>query len=238
MTELTAVTCDHGGVELVGQLALPAGPGPHPAVLVMHNAHGLGPQVRESAAALARLGYLAIATDMYGGGLFHQDPKTAGDSLTPLWRDPALLRARVVAWFEAVRARPESDPARIAAIGYCFGGQCVLELARSGADVKAVVSYHGILSTFARAEPGAIKGQVAVYTGTRDPYVPREHVEALRAEMEAAGARWQVTEFGEVWHSFTDPHAAEMPVPGVAYDRVAHQVSWAGTLALLSETLS
>ena len=117
MTELRTITCDHDGVLLEGQLAAPDGPGPHPAVLVMHNAHGLGEQVRETALRLAGLGYLAIATDMYGGGRHFPRPEDAGTVIAPLWADPALLRARLVAWFDRMLALQEADAARRGAIG-------------------------------------------------------------------------------------------------------------------------
>jgi dienelactone hydrolase len=237
MTVLQALTCAHGGAILQGRIALPDTPGPHPAVMVMHNAHGLGDHMLRTAQRLAQLGYVAVATDMYGGGIYHSDPQAAGASLAPLWQDPPLLRSRVVAWHELLKARPDVAAERIAAIGYCFGGQCVLELARSGADLQAVVSYHGILTTSMPAIAGAVKAHVAVYTGALDPYAPREHVEALRDEMVAAGARWQITVFGEACHAFTDPNAAATPLSGLAYDPLADRISWAGTEALLQTLL-
>ncbi len=232
-----SVKLDHAGASLEGYLALPATPGPHRAVMVMHDARGLSERMREVARRLATGGYVALATDMYGGGLYHPEPQAAGVVLTPLWKDPELLRSRVLAWCDLLRSRPDVDGNRLGAIGYCFGGQCVLELARSGADMKAVVSYHGILKTATPARPGAVKAQVAVYTGARDPYAPRSEVDAFRDEMITAGARWQITEFGEVYHSFTDPGAGEDGLAGLAYDQLADRVSWAGTEALLAELL-
>ena len=236
MTELSPVTCHQEGANLKGQLALPTSPGPHPAVMVMHNAHGLGPQVRDSAQRLAREGYVALATDMYGDGVFYEDPSAAGASLGPLWKNPQLLRSRVIAWYEWLRKRAEVIPDRIAAIGYCFGGQCVLELARSGADLKAVVSFHGILTTSMPAQPGAVRARVAVYTGTEDPYAPRKHVEAFQDEMQSAGVDWQLMSFGRCYHAFTDQHISAN-LPGLAYDPIADQVSWAGALALIAAVL-
>jgi dienelactone hydrolase len=143
-----------------------------------------------------------------------------------------------VAWFEAVRTRPDVDPARIAAIGYCFGGHCVLELARSGADVRAVCSYHGILTTHAPAQPGAVKAHVAAFCGAKDPYAPMADITALRKELEAAGASWQLGVYGDAEHGFTDPDAARLNRPGIAYDAYAYKASWAATLAILEVALS
>jgi dienelactone hydrolase len=240
MTELRAIAFEHDGVELVGQMAVPEQPGPHPAVMVMHTAFGLGEMMRERVRRLAQLGYVAVATDMYGGGIdCHADPKSVGALMKDLLTPPQRLRARAVAWYEQLEARPEIDPKRVAAIGFCFGGQCVLELARSGADIKAVVSFHGLLSTTMPALPGAIRGLFAVYTGAKDPYAPAEHVTALQKEMTAAGARFQMTVFSDACHAFTDPNAAAsaMGREGIAYDPIADHVSWAGTVALLDATI-
>jgi dienelactone hydrolase len=239
MTELHALAFDHDGVELVGQMAVPESPGPHPAVMVMHTGLGLGEMMRERARRLAQLGYVAVATDMYGGGVdYHTDPKSGGSLMKDLLTPPQRLRARAVAWYEQVKARPEVDPQSVAAIGFCFGGQCVLELARSGADVKAVVSFHGLLSTSMPAASGAVHGEVAIYTGAKDPYAPAEHVKALQEEMAAAGAHFQITVFSDAYHAFTDPNADAMGRDGIAYDPIADRVSWAGTVALLEATIS
>jgi dienelactone hydrolase len=237
MTSSVTVRLTHAGADLEGYLALPNGPGPHRAVMVMHNAHGLGEHMRQVARSLADAGYAALATDMYGGGRHFSNPQAAGAAIAPLWEDPRLLRSRVLAWYQLFYTRPEVNRARLGAIGYCFGGQCVLELARSGADVKAVASYHGILKTTMPAEAGAVKAQVAVYTGAKDPYAPRDDVNALREEMMAAGAHWQITEFGDAYHAFTDSGASETHMPGLAYDPLAERISWAGTIALLEATL-
>jgi dienelactone hydrolase len=235
--QLQAMTFQHDGVELVGQIAAPATRGPHPAVMVMHSAHGLGEQVREKVRVLTGLGYAAVATDMYGGGAYHADPQASGQSLMELLNAPERLRARALAWYEQLQRRPEVDPERIAAIGYCFGGLCVLELARSGAKVKAIVSYHGLLTTSAPAQRGAVKGRVAIYTGGKDPYAPAEHVEALRQELTAADARFQLTTFDDACHAFTDPNADAMGRTGIAYHALADRVSWAGTVALLEAAM-
>jgi len=233
MTALRQITLHHEGATLEGQLALPPGPGPFPGVMVMHNAFGLGPHMKEVALRLAEQGYAALATDMYGAGILHKDSESTAKTFMPLVQTPGLLRRRIIAWYELLKSLPEVDAARAGAIGYCFGGQCVLELARSGVDAKAVVSYHGLLTTTQKAEPGAVKAYVAAYTGALDPYAPRHEVEAFREEMIGAGALWQITEFGDAYHAFTDPEAGSQPVPGLAYNPLADKLSWAGTLALL-----
>lgn len=237
MGELRAMEYEHDGVVLRGELALPALPGPHPGVLVMHDAHGLNDLVRRRALAMAELGYAALATDMYGGGKLFTGQTEVGPSFQALQDDPRQLRGRVLAAFEALRARPEVDASRVGAIGFCFGGQCVLELARSGADARAVVSFHGLLHTAQPARAGEVKAKVLVLTGARDPYVPGEAVAALQREMSEAGADWQLTVYGDGWHAFTDPNPKKAEVPGVRYDPLLDRLSWAQATAFLEATL-
>lgn len=237
MSAFETVVCRHEGLELTGLLAVPATRGPHPGVLVVHNAFGLGEHMRDVIRDLAAAGYAALAVDMYGGGAYSEDENAVAGLVAPLWGNSERLRARMGAWHDALRIRREVIADRVAAIGYCFGGMCVLEYARDGADLRAVVSYHGILSTSAPARSGAVRAHVAVYTGGRDPHVPADHVAALRAELAAAGTTdWQITEFANACHAFTDP-AANAPDKGRAYDRLADRLSWAGTLALFEERL-
>ena len=230
------MTLEHEGAVLKGEL-FGGEAGPRPGILVMHNALGLGTQVREVAAKLADLGYVALATDMFGAEL-SSDPAKAGAYFAALQANPDLLRARLTAWHDTLAGLPQVDAARTAAIGYCFGGFCVLELARTGAAVKAVVSFHGLLGTQRPAAPGTIKGEVAAWCGGKDPFVPLDQVETFRAEMAAAEASSQITVFSHAAHGFTDPDAGKMGRPGVAYDLLADQVSWAGTMALLESVLA
>lgn len=237
MSGLEPMVCEHDGVELEGFVAMPEGAGPHPAVMVMHSGLGIRHMTADIVRKLAGLGYLAVASDMYGRGADISAPEKAGALYMALLQNPEVLRARTALWFDKVAARADVDSARIAAIGYCFGGKCVLELARSGRDVKAAVSFHGLLTTHAPARPGDVKGEVAAWCGARDPFGPAEDTAAFRAEMEAAGANWQITEWGKVAHGFTDP-MAEGGMPGIEYDLIADRVSWAGTLALLEVALA
>lgn len=238
MAEFETIHCEHDGTRLEGLVARPAGTGPFPTVMVMHSANGLRHQVRGTIEKLAALGYLAIATDMYGAEVQAGPPEAAHAAYADFQGEgEAQVRARSLAWLDAVKAHPDVDPARVAAIGYCFGGHCVLELARAGADLRLVVSYHGTLKTHARAQPGVPRCEVVAYCGAHDPFATLEEVDALRQELSDAGARYQITVFGEAAHSFTDPDAARMGMEGIAYNEMAHRMSWAGTLTLLEAML-
>ncbi len=237
MAELIEVDCAHEGIVLRGLAAVPLGQGAHPAALVVHNAFGLGAQSREVVKALAAKGFFALAVDMFGEGVYSEDREAVATFVAPLWGNSERLRSRMAAWHAVLVARNDVDPSRVAALGYCFGGQCVLEFARSGADIRAVASFHGILSTAAPAARGNVKAHVAIFTGELDPHVPRDNVEAVRAELISAEADWQITEFGQARHAFTDRGAAS-PKTGREYNPLADEVSWAATLALLSRMSS
>lgn len=237
MQELIPVNLEHRGAVLTGQAALPRGKGPFPAVMVMHNALGLGPHVRDVTRRLAALGYAGIATDMYGIDAPAGDPVVNGAAYEAIMKDPALLRERVCAWYDRVAGMVEVVPDRVAAIGFCFGGTCVLELARSGLPARAVVSYHGILTSAKPMRPGAFAGEVAAFCGAQDPYAPLDHIDGLRVEMESAGAKYTITTFGYAAHGFTDPAADALGLPGIAYNAMADRLSWAATVEMLDAVL-
>jgi dienelactone hydrolase len=229
------VEFEHDGTPLRGYAALPDATEPSPAVLVMHSALGIAHKVNESTARqLAKRGYVAICTDMYGVHLEGASVEDAGRAYAENLADPGKQRARAVAWFDRIASRPGVDGERIAAVGFCYGGMTVLELARSGANLKAAVSYHGTLKTHARAEPGAVRGHVVAYCGAGDPYAPLDDVDDLRREMIDAGVRnYQITVFGAAAHGFTDPEAEVLQLEGVGYDVLSNDLSWSGTLVLL-----
>jgi dienelactone hydrolase len=208
---------------------------PSPAVLVMHSALGIAHKVNERTAwNLAERGYVAICTDMYGAHLAEAPVEDSGRAYAENLADPEKQRARTIAWFDRIAARPDVDDERIAAVGFCYGGMTVLELARSGANLKAAVSYHGTLNTHARAEPGAVRGHVVAYCGAGDPYAPLEDVDNLHKEMRDAGVgNYQITIFGAAAHGFTDPDAEVLHLEGVRYDALSNDLSWSGTLVLL-----
>ena len=231
------ISCEHDGVSLAGFVARPASGDSFPTVLVFPGAAGGALRMRMTVSKLAELGYLAAAVSMYDARQDASSDRAAGKLYQELLEAPQRLRARTVRWFEAVAALSGVDPGRMAAIGYCFGGQCVLELARSSADLKAVVSYHGTLSTAAPARPGDIKGEVAAYCAGRDHFSPIEDIDVLRAELTAASVPHQITLFSEASHGFTDPDAASLGRPEIAYDPLAERISWAGTVELLDMKL-
>jgi dienelactone hydrolase len=204
-------------------------------VIIYHSGAGLKPFECDKAKAVSAPGYLGVVADMFG--LDARD-MALGDlsAYEKLTARKEVFRERIVAWFDAVAALPEVDAARIGAFGFCMGGACALELARSGSDARAVISFHGSLGTHAPAEKGKVKPVVAAYCGRDDPYAPVAAIEALRQELAAAEADFHIVEFAKVMHSFTHP---DLPagMPGIAYDAVADAVSWAGTLALFETTL-
>jgi dienelactone hydrolase len=232
---MESVEFDHGGTLLRGYAARPDVRGPAPAVLVMHSALGVAHAVNEPIARkFAERGYLAVCTDMYGAQFLGTSLEEAGRAFAENLADPVKQRARTVAWFDQIANRPDVDEERIAAVGFCYGGMTVLELARSGANVKAAISYHGTLKTHARAEPDAVQAHVVAYCGAGDPFAPPEDVEDLRREMtDARVANFQITIFGAAVHGFTDPEAETLNLDGVRYDALANDLSWNGTLVLL-----
>lgn len=234
MSDLRTIEYEHDGVTLRGELAVPTGAGPHPALLVMHDAHGIGSLVRRRSQELAAQGYVAFAPDMYGGGRRFENARDAGVLLKELYEKPQRLRDRVLAGFEVLKGQSQTDASRIGALGFCFGGQCVLELARSGADVKAVVSFHGLLKTPLPAEPGVVKAQVLALTGKQDPYAPAADVEGFQKEMEAAQVDWQLTMYGRGYHAFSEPEAVQMTnIPGIRYDPLLAKLSWSQGTAFI-----
>jgi len=209
--------------------------GKRPGVLVVHEWWGLNDHARNQARRLAEAGYVGFALDMYGAGKVTTHPQEAQAFATEATKDAAVVAARFNAALDLLKRDPHVDPARIAAIGYCFGGGVVLGMARSGADVAAVVSFHGSLGTKTPAEPGKVKARVLVLAGGADPFVPPEQVEAFRKEMQTAGARFEVVMYPGAKHGFTNPDAAKYGMPQLAYDAAADRQSWAAMLKLFRE---
>lgn len=206
-----------------------------PVVLVVHDWMGLSDYAKFRAQEVAKLGYAAMAVDIYGKGIRPKDAKEASEQATLYKKDRALMRARILAALEAVKSRAQADAGKIAAMGYCFGGTVVLELARSGADVKGVASFHGGLDTPSLAKEGDVKARVLVLHGADDPLVPAEEVAAFQEEMRSAKADWQMISYGDAVHSFTRPDAGDDKSKGVAYNPKADERSWAALEDFLSD---
>lgn len=233
----TAVAYEQGGVALEGWLSVDeASPGKKPGVLVVHDWMGLGTRfARDRAEDLARLGYVAFAADIYGKGIRPANPKEAGEQAMKYKSDRTLLRARARAGLDVLAGQELVDPRRLAAIGYCFGGMAVLELARSGAPVAGVVSFHGSLDTPQPADARNIKGKVLVLHGADDPHVPAKDVAAFQDEMRAAGADWQFISYGGAVHAFSNPDAGSDNSKGAAYHEKASRRSWEAMKAFFGE---
>lgn len=206
-------------------VAFPAGEGPRPAVVICHAWSGRQPFEEDKARALAALGYVGVALDVYGVGVRGRDKASNGALMTPLVQDRAKLRRRLLAGVEAAKAIEGVDATRIGAIGFCFGGLCALDIARAGADLRGVVSFHGILRGAEGIAPAPISAKVLVCHGQDDPMVPPEMVGAFVQEMVAAKADLRLHAYPAVMHAFTNP-AANDPSFGTVYDAAADAASW------------
>ena len=200
--------------------------GKRPGVLVVHEWWGLNDYAKRRTEQLARLGYVAFALDIYGKGKVTTDPKVAGEWAGACRNDRKLCRARGAAGLEVLKMRPQVDPARIAAIGYCFGGMVVLEMARGGADLKGVVSFHGSLATPNPEDARNIRGKVLVLHGADDTFVPEAEISSFQEEMRHSGVDWQMICYGGAVHSFTNPESARAGIKGVGYNEAADRRSW------------
>lgn len=197
-----------------------------PGVLVVHDWMGVGPYVEKRVRQLAELGYVALAADIYGKGVRPANMEDAANLATRYKADRALMRSRARAGLKAIRDFAGVDTKRLAAIGYCFGGTAVLELARSGADMAGFVSFHGGLQTPTPDDARNIRGKVLVLHGADDPLVPPEEVLAFEEEMRKARADWHMVIYGDAVHSFTNPAAGDDPSRGAAYNEKADKRSW------------
>jgi dienelactone hydrolase len=222
------VTYKQGNVLAHSFLAYPSDlSGRAPGVLVLPEWWGLNDYIRTRARMLARLGYVAMAVDIYGEG-----KNTANYDRAAAWSgrleagDRKELRVRVAAALQELKRNRHVDSSRTAAIGYCFGGATVLELARSGADLLGVVSFHGPLNTQDPAKPGQVKAKILVCQGGDDPYVRPAEVQAFEDEMRKAAADWEINIYSGAQHSFTNPAADKLHSSGLAYNKEADRRSW------------
>jgi dienelactone hydrolase len=233
-----AIEYKHGDTVLEGYIAWDDERNmPMPGVLIIHDWNGLDEYEMRRARELAELGYFAFAIDFYGKGVRPKNPQESAAEAGKYRKDYQLLRSRLQAALQTLREQPQVDKDHIGAMGYCFGGAAALELARSGADVKAVVSFHGNLNTSAPAETGNFRARVLVLHGADDPGVPDAQVQAFMKEMRDVGADWQLVAYGNAVHSFTNPAAGDDPSRGNAYNALADARSWAAMRLFFEETL-
>jgi dienelactone hydrolase len=218
------------GVVMKGYLAYDAAiQGRRPGVLVVHEWWGLNDYARMRARMLAELGYTALAVDMYGGGKQATHPDDAGKFSSEVMKNFDAGKARFLAAMDFLKQQPTVDPTRIAAIGYCFGGGVVLNMARQGVDLKGVASFHGSLTAIRPAQPGGIRAKIIVFNGADDKFTTAEQIASFKQEMTAAGADYVFISYPGAVHSFTNKDADElgkkfnMPL---AYNADADRKSW------------
>jgi dienelactone hydrolase len=207
--------------------------GPRPAVLVVHQWTGVSDNEKMRAKMLAELGYNVLVADVYGKGIRPQPP-AAGQEAGKYKKDRALLRSRLNAALDVLVKDSRTDASRVAATGYCFGGTSVLELARSGAPVKGVVSFHGGLDSPTPADGKNIKGKVLALHGADDPFVPAKDIAAFEAEMKAAHVDYKLVQYPGAVHSFTQVGAGNDNSKGAAYNEKADKASWVEMKAFLA----
>jgi dienelactone hydrolase len=227
------------GVRLVGYLAVDdAKPGKRPGVLVAPEGGGLVDLTKSIARRLAEAGYAAFAMDYYGDGKPLADMKEAMPRVMAFMAEPSGIRARAAAALAVLVAQPQTDPGRLAAIGYCFGGTTVLELARSGADIKAVVGFHSGLATARPQDAKNIRAKVLTCIGALDPIIPSDQRLAFEKEMTDGGVDWRMNLYGGAGHSFTNPEVGALNRPGFEYHAETDRRSWRAMLDLFDEILT
>lgn len=230
-----AIAYEHDGTKLEGYIAYDdASPGKRPGVMVVHEWLGLNANAKKRAEMLAELGYVGFAIDMYGKGIEGKTPEDGMRLTAPFKKDRDYLRARAGAAFDVIKKHPMVDAKKVACMGYCFGGSTSLELARGGADLVGVVSFHGNLQTPKPVQAGQMKAKVLVCHGAVDPIVPPAEVAAFEKEMGDAGVDWQLIAYGGAVHSFTNPQANDR-ARGVAFDPAADRRSWQAMKSFFAE---
>jgi dienelactone hydrolase len=224
-----------GGVLLEAFVAFDDGfTEPRPAVLINHTWAGRDNFVADKATKIAALGYVGFAVDMYGKGVLGSSPDENAKLMQPFIDDRQMLQQRMKAALEAVKLLPWVDGSRCAAIGFCFGGLCVLDLARTGIDLKGVVSFHGLLGAPGNTGGNVIKAKVLALHGHDDPMGSVEQVIAFEEEMTRAKADWQLHSYGHTMHAFTNP-VANNPKLGTVYQPDAERRSWQSMQNFLAE---
>lgn len=201
--------------------------GKRPGVIVVHEWWGLNDYAKRRAEMLAELGYVAFAIDMYGDDKVTEHAKEASGWMKQITENVDAWQQRALQGLGVLKGREQVDPERLAAIGYCFGGATVMQMAYAGADLDGVVSFHGSLPPATQAQQEKIEAAILVAHGAADSFVPAERVDAFQAALEAAGADWQMMTYGGARHGFTNPNAGEYGIEALAYDEKADRRSWA-----------
>lgn len=241
LARVTSETVEYrqGDVVLQGYLSYDtAVKGRRPAILVVHDWMGVSDNTKMRVEQLAKLGYVALAADVYGKGVRPANAQEASAEAGRYYRDRQLFRARVRAGLDFLSSRPEADSSRLAVMGYCFGGAGALELARSGAPVRGVVTFHGRLNTPNPADAKNIRGKVLVLHGADDPYVKPEEVTSFMDEMRAAGVDWQIVHYSGAVHGFTIKGSGTDNSKGAAYNEAADRRSWIAMKDFFAEVFS
>lgn len=236
MSAQRTVEYELGGATHEGLLVSDATKEPRPTVLVFHAWDGRTGAMDAFAGRVAQLGYNAFAADLYGKGVTGSTTEECQALMNPLAGDRAKLRGMLLGVVEAAAGLPEVDESRMVAIGFCFGGLCVLDLARAGAPLRAVASFHGLFTPPGLPTVTPVKPKVIAYHGWDDPMVPPDAVVAFGKEFTEAGADWQLQAFGGAMHAFM-AEGADMPQMGIQYNAVVAGRAWRGLELFLSETL-
>lgn len=233
--ETRVVGYSHGGKAYEGLLALDgAKPGRRPAVLISHAWAGRSAGEEDYAKEIAALGYAGFALDLYGKGVLGKTNEECQALMTPLASNRPHLQERLLHVIDVVKALPEVDASRVAIIGFCFGGLCALDVARTGADIRGAASFHGLFGAPGNTKGRKIKSKVIAFHGYDDPMVKPEEIVALGNELTEAGADWQIHAYGGVMHAFMNPLAND-PAFGTVYNKRAADRAWESLRLFLAE---
>ncbi len=231
-----AISYDDEGTPLTGYLFWDdASDAKRPGILVIHEWWGLNAYAKQRARMLAELGYVAFAADMYGDGRVTENPKQAGEWMQEVTADPEQWRQRATKGLEQLKSSQYVATGKLAAVGYCFGGGTVLQMAYGGTDLKGVVSFHGSLPAAPAEAKGKIGPRLLVLHGQADGFVAPEVVANFQSKLEAAGANWEMDLYGGVRHSFTNPKVGDYGIENLKYDAQADARSWKRMQTFLDE---
>ncbi|TGD72306.1 dienelactone hydrolase family protein [Mangrovimicrobium sediminis] len=233
--ETRRITYSDGNTDYLGELYWEAGDAPRPGIVVFPEAFGLNDHARERARRLAAIGYVAFAADLHGGGAILDSMEALGPRMQALFADRTLWRAMAGAALDTLAAQAEADAGKLGAIGFCFGGATCLELARSGAALAGIASFHGGLKEEIDGDAGRIRASVLVLHGAEDPLLGAGTIDAVMTEFRRDQVDWQFTYYGNALHSFTDPEADTRGMDGLAYDARTEARSWNAMAAFFDE---